>query len=372
MIFSMLASFHTHRDSPTLDAVATHDAPDPESLAAAADGRVARRRPRGHADADRRGARCVTRIASGCAPSAPLPDDPLVHACALAYASDLGSGFGQVEIPGLPTGGPSIDHAVWFHAPLRADEWMLLELAPRKARSSRGVYDGSLRNADGELGALIVQETLLRDFDLDDESLARVADFLGVTRRTERSDAEGSRTRSLHCWRSHWSVRWRPAAGAAPAGRRRSRRRRTAITATPARLRVAIAGDSITALSRDRIVAALTDRYRVRVNAYSGRTIAEVTPAIGRQVATHPDVEVVNLGTNDLDHENPHWRADLDRMLRLVAGVPCVAVVHDLRRSASPGRREHRHQDQRAWRRPRPGGRSISSTGTPRCTGIRT
>jgi lysophospholipase L1-like esterase len=91
--------------------------------------------------------------------------------------------------------------------------------------------------------------------------------------------------------------------------------------------RVAIGGDSITALSRDRIVGALTDRYRVLVNAYSGRTIAEVTPAIARQVATHPDIEVVNLGTNDLDRENPRWRADLDRMLRLVAGVPCVVAV---------------------------------------------
>ena len=92
-------------------------------------------------------------------------------------------------------------------------------------------------------------------------------------------------------------------------------------------LRVAIAGDSITALSRDRIVGALTDRYRVRVDAYSGRTIAEVSPAIVRQVRTRPDVEVVNLGTNDLDRENPHWRPDLDRMLRLVAGVPCVVAV---------------------------------------------
>ena len=111
----------------------------------------------------------------------PLPDDPLVHVCVLVYVSDLGTGFGQVDIPGLPTGGPSIDHAVWFHAAAAADEWMLLDLVPRKARSSRGVYDGSLRNVGGALGALIVQETLLRDFDLDDESLARVAEFLGVT-----------------------------------------------------------------------------------------------------------------------------------------------------------------------------------------------
>ena len=60
--------------------------------------------------------------------SAPLPDDPLTHACAVATVSDLGSGFGQVEVPNLPAGGPSIDHSLWFHEPIRADEWMLLEL----------------------------------------------------------------------------------------------------------------------------------------------------------------------------------------------------------------------------------------------------
>src|SRR4029078_8822408 len=107
--------------------------------------------------------------------SAPLPDDTLAHARAMAYASDLGTGFGQTEVPGLATGGPSIDHAVWFHGPIRADEWMLLELAPPTARSSRGVYDGSLRNVQGALGALIVQEMLLRDMVLDDDTLQRVA-----------------------------------------------------------------------------------------------------------------------------------------------------------------------------------------------------
>ena len=117
VIFSMLASFHTHRDSPALDEVATHDAPDPETLPArptvaslidvreVTPTRIVGRRMR-HSD------RLWVRA------SAPLPDDPLVHTCALAYASDLGTGFGQVDLPGLPTGGPSIDHAVWFHAPL--------------------------------------------------------------------------------------------------------------------------------------------------------------------------------------------------------------------------------------------------------------
>jgi acyl-CoA thioesterase-2 len=180
VIFSMLASFHAFRESPTLDEVTTAAAPDPEQLPARPSvaslvevreitpTRIIGRRLR-HPD------RLWVRA------RAPLPDEPLVHACAVAYASDLGTGFGQTDVPGLPTGGPSIDHAVWFHAPIRADEWMLLELAPRKARSSRGVYDGSLRNVDGELGALIVQETLLRDIPLDDDTIGRVADFLGVT-----------------------------------------------------------------------------------------------------------------------------------------------------------------------------------------------
>ena len=180
VIFSMLASFHTHRESPTFDAVPTRDAPDPETLPSrpsiASLVEVREVTPTRIINREIRHPDCIW-----VRTTKPLPDDPLVHTCALAYASDLGTGFGQTQVPGLATGGPSIDHAVWFHAPLRADEWMLLELAPRKALSSRGVYDGSLRNATGELGAVIAQEMLLRELVLDDETLERVADFLGVT-----------------------------------------------------------------------------------------------------------------------------------------------------------------------------------------------
>jgi acyl-CoA thioesterase-2 len=113
--------------------------------------------------------------------SAPLPDDPLIHACALAYVSDLGSGFGQVEVEGLPAGGPSIDHSLWFQEPIRADAWMLLELWPLKASGSRGVYSGSLRSEDGRLGVLLTQEMLLRDHELSPSMLRRIAEYLGVT-----------------------------------------------------------------------------------------------------------------------------------------------------------------------------------------------
>jgi acyl-CoA thioesterase II len=111
----------------------------------------------------------------------PLPDDPMVHACALTYVSDLGSGFGQVQVAGLPAGGPSIDHSLWFHEPIRADEWMLLELWPLKAASARGVYSGSLRAEDGRLGVVITQEMLLREREMSPEILRRIAEYLGVT-----------------------------------------------------------------------------------------------------------------------------------------------------------------------------------------------
>jgi lysophospholipase L1-like esterase len=79
-------------------------------------------------------------------------------------------------------------------------------------------------------------------------------------------------------------------------------------------------------MSRARIIGALTGRYRVRVDAVTGLTIAQMTAAISAQTATNPDVAVVNLGTNDMDRENRSWRADLDRMLEVVANVPCVEI----------------------------------------------
>jgi len=92
----------------------------------------------------------------------PLSDDRLTQACALAYISDLGSGFGRVNQPGLPAGGPSIDHTVWFQEAIDVRDPVLLELRPAKAGGARGVYVGSLRDATGRLGALIGQEMLLR------------------------------------------------------------------------------------------------------------------------------------------------------------------------------------------------------------------
>lgn len=179
VIFSMVASFNAREESATFDAVSARVGGDPEALQG---------RPSPFLVEVREVT--PTRIGNGqvrhsdllwVRASSPLPDNPLVHACALVYVSDLGSGFGQVEVPGLPAGGPSIDHSLWFHDPIRADEWMLLELWPLKASGARGVYSGSLRSEDGRLGALLTQEMLLRDRPLSPEMLRRIAQYLGVT-----------------------------------------------------------------------------------------------------------------------------------------------------------------------------------------------
>jgi acyl-CoA thioesterase-2 len=90
-----------------------------------------------------------------------LPDDPQIHACVVLYVSDLGSGFGMVERPDIPSAGPSVDHAMWFQSSARADEWLLLDMVPLKAGGARGVYTGNVWSAEG-LVAAFAQEVLLR------------------------------------------------------------------------------------------------------------------------------------------------------------------------------------------------------------------
>ncbi len=179
VIFSMLASFHAAEAAVAYDGITTRGGPGPDTLVARPSPLLVDVReitPTRIADGEvRHSDRFWVRAAQ------PLPDDPLVHACAIAYVSDLGSGFGQLDVDDLPAGGPSIDHTIWFHEPIRADDWMLLELWPLKARSARGVYSGSLRAADGRLAAVLAQEMLLRHRTLDPEMLRRLAEYLGVT-----------------------------------------------------------------------------------------------------------------------------------------------------------------------------------------------
>jgi acyl-CoA thioesterase-2 len=96
-----------------------------------------------------------------------LPDDPLLHACALTYASDLTlldsvlSVHGEVWGPGGVVGA-SLDHALWFHRPFRADEWFLYDCWSPSASGARGLATGRIFTRDGRHIATAVQEGLLR------------------------------------------------------------------------------------------------------------------------------------------------------------------------------------------------------------------
>jgi len=94
-------------------------------------------------------------------PRGVLADDRVTRACALTYLSDMGWAFN--DVPGNTLiGGPSLDHAVWFHRSVTVNQWMLLDLYPVSVAGARGVYVGTIHDHVGTLAASIAQEKLLR------------------------------------------------------------------------------------------------------------------------------------------------------------------------------------------------------------------
>jgi acyl-CoA thioesterase II len=96
-----------------------------------------------------------------------LPDDPLVHTIVLTYASDMT----LLDTATLPHGGrwfdpgmfmASLDHAMWFHRPFRADDWLLYAQDSPNASGGRGLSRGLVFTRDGTLVATVVQEGLIR------------------------------------------------------------------------------------------------------------------------------------------------------------------------------------------------------------------
>lgn len=97
----------------------------------------------------------------------PLPDDRALHACVLTYISDMGAVMAARKALRIPwnSGGmaASLDHALWFHRPIRPDGWILFDLRPLSSAGSRGLVLGTMHDESGVHGASMTQEALVRE-----------------------------------------------------------------------------------------------------------------------------------------------------------------------------------------------------------------
>lgn len=97
-----------------------------------------------------------------------LADDPLLHVCLATYVSDmtlldsvlLAHGRGGWTVGDVV--GASLDHAMWFHRPFRADEWLLYDQQSPSASGGRGLGTARIYTRDGQLAASVIQEGLVR------------------------------------------------------------------------------------------------------------------------------------------------------------------------------------------------------------------
>lgn len=96
-----------------------------------------------------------------------LPDDQVLHACIVTYASDMS----LLDTTLLPHGRSwteqgiqmaSLDHVMWFHRPFRADEWLLYDQTAISTSNARGIASGYIFSQSGELVVTVVQEGLTR------------------------------------------------------------------------------------------------------------------------------------------------------------------------------------------------------------------
>ena len=102
--------------------------------------------------------------------SSALPDDPFLHVAAFTYLSDLALAGAVLAPHGVRIGDPSVllaslDHAVWFHRPFRADEWWLYDQVSPSASGGRGLVTAGVHTPDGTLVATVAQELLVRRLD---------------------------------------------------------------------------------------------------------------------------------------------------------------------------------------------------------------
>jgi len=181
-IFTLSASFH-HPETGVLHQLPMPDVPPPERVPTAAErlakafGDEAREfaggpfdilhlGPLSHEAAADPSLRSTSSMAWVRA-DGELPDDPLLHVCMMTYASDMTLLDSVLLANGLSwadgkTAGASLDHAMWFHRPFRADRWLLYAQESPVAAGGRGLARGELFTRDGELVVSVMQEGLIR------------------------------------------------------------------------------------------------------------------------------------------------------------------------------------------------------------------
>jgi acyl-CoA thioesterase II len=138
-ILNLIASFHAAEDGPDVQDVRVPEAvPAPDDVAAEPTDLFLDRRIALRSDAHEPYALGWIRVTDD------LGDDPVLHACALAYLSDefiLGAAL--LPHPDAPDWDrlftASLDHALWFHRPVRADDWLLFELHGAGVADARGL-----------------------------------------------------------------------------------------------------------------------------------------------------------------------------------------------------------------------------------------
>lgn len=97
-----------------------------------------------------------------------LADDPLLHVCLATYVSDmtlldsvlLAHGRGGWAVGDVV--GASLDHAMWFHRPFRADQWLLYDQQSPSASGGRGLGQARIYTQDGRLAVSVIQEGVVR------------------------------------------------------------------------------------------------------------------------------------------------------------------------------------------------------------------
>lgn len=97
-----------------------------------------------------------------------LADDSLLHVCLATYVSDmtlldsvlLAHGRGGWAVGDVV--GASLDHAMWFHRPFRADQWLLYDQESPSAHGGRGLGQARIYTQDGQLAISVIQEGVVR------------------------------------------------------------------------------------------------------------------------------------------------------------------------------------------------------------------